>query len=261
MEREEGKQPPQKTPLHSQLEQVNSDNNFVLENEQSGTFTTFASFESESESDSSFSSNYDDEDAEFFLSQEFEADLQFIESQGSNNDDEDNDDEVDEGMEEDDEIDVDELTYEELIELGDFIGQEKRGLSANEICSCLHSHTYHCAENKNGTDRCVICQIEYEEGETLVAIQCEHPYHTDCISKWLQIKKVCPICNTEISVPKMEIRRSKRQLLSSSPKPKTSLIYFRGDSGLHVLFLERILDSKPLSFVHLSWLWLQQILI
>ncbi|TKY56122.1 E3 ubiquitin ligase BIG BROTHER-related [Spatholobus suberectus] len=201
MEREEGKQPPQKTPLHSQLEQVNSDN-FVLENglqEQSGTFTTFASLESESESDSSFDDNddyNDDGDADFFLSQEFETDLQFLESEGSN------DDYDDEGMEED-EIDVDELTYEELIELGDFIGQEKRGLSANEICSCLHSHTFHFAENKSGIDRCVICQVEYEEGEALVAIQCEHPYHTDCISKWLQIKKVCPICNTEISVPKM----------------------------------------------------------
>ncbi|KAL2317824.1 hypothetical protein Fmac_031700 [Flemingia macrophylla] len=200
MEREEGKQPPQKSPLHNQHEQVISSDNFALENgsqEQNGTFTTFATFESENESESSFDDNYDDEDAEFFLSQEFEADLQFLESEGSNDDD------YDEGMEEDDEIDVDELTYEELIELGDFIGQEKRGLSANEICSCLHSHTFHSSQNKSGTDRCVICQVEYEEGESLVAIQCEHPYHTDCISKWLQIKKVCPICNTEISVPKM----------------------------------------------------------
>lgn len=203
MEREEGKQPPQKTPLHNQHEQANSDNNFVQENnlqEQSGTFTTFASFESETEGESSFDDN--DYDADFFLSQEFESELQFLESEGSNDNGDDYDNEDDEDMEED-EIDVDELTYEELIELGDFIGQEKRGLSAHEICSCLHSHTFHSAENKSGIDRCVICQVEYEEGESLVAIQCEHPYHTDCISKWLQIKKVCPICNTEISAPKM----------------------------------------------------------
>ncbi|KAK7385157.1 hypothetical protein VNO78_30869 [Psophocarpus tetragonolobus] len=203
MEGEEGKQPPQKTPLHNQVEQVNSDN-FVVENdlqEQTETFTTFATFESETESESSFDDNdYDYDDGDFFLSQEFESELQFLESQGSN--DNDNDDDEDEDMEED-EIDVDELTYEELIELGDFIGQEKRGLSAQEICSCLHFHTFHSAENKSGIDRCVICQVEYEEGEALVAILCEHPYHTDCISKWLQIKKVCPICNTEVSVPKI----------------------------------------------------------
>ncbi|XP_027941696.1 E3 ubiquitin ligase BIG BROTHER-related-like [Vigna unguiculata] len=202
-QREEGKQQPsQKTPSHNnQLDPVESSDNVAPENvlqEQSGTFTTFASLESGSESDSSFDEH--DEDSEFFLSQEFESELQFLESEGSNDDDDDDDD--DEEMEED-EIDVDELTYEELIELGDFIGREKRGLSGSEICSCLHSYTFHSAESKSGVDLCVICQVEYEEGEALVAIQCEHPYHTDCITKWLQIKKVCPICNTEISAPKI----------------------------------------------------------
>ncbi|XP_027333626.1 E3 ubiquitin ligase BIG BROTHER-related-like [Abrus precatorius] len=200
MEGEEGKKSPQKTPSHSQLEQVDSD--FVLAfglQEQDGTFTTFATFESDSESESSFGNDDDDggDDADFFLSQEFETDLRFLESEGSNDDDYDDD----EGME-GDVIDVDELTYEELIELGDFIGKEKRGLSPNEISSCLQSCTFNAAENKSGIDLCVICQVEYEEGQALVAIQCEHPYHTDCISKWLQIKKVCPICSSEISVPK-----------------------------------------------------------
>ncbi|XP_061341900.1 E3 ubiquitin ligase BIG BROTHER-related-like [Gastrolobium bilobum] len=196
MEREEDKQSPQKNP-YTQLEQVSSDFNLAIGlQEQNGTFTAF-----ESESDSSFDNDDDDGDADFFLSQEFETDLQFLESEG-NNDDDDDDDDYDEEMEEDD-IDVDELTYEELIELGDFIGKEKRGLSANEISSCLHSYTCHSAKNKSGIDRCVICQVEYEEGEDMVALHCDHPYHEDCISKWLQIKKVCPICNIEISVPNM----------------------------------------------------------
>ncbi|CAJ1971905.1 unnamed protein product [Sphenostylis stenocarpa] len=197
---QEGKQPSQKTPSQNHLDPVDSSDIFAPQNgfqEQSDTFTTFASFESGTESESSFDDH--DDSSDFFLSQEFESELQFPESEGSNDDD---DSDSDEEMEED-EIDVDELTYEELIELGDFIGQEKRGLSANEICSCLHSHTFHSAESKSGIDLCVICQVEYEEGEALVAIQCEHPYHSDCISKWLQIKKVCPICNTEISAPKM----------------------------------------------------------
>jgi len=199
-QREEGKQPSQKTPPHNLHDPVDSSDNIAPENglqEQSGTSTTFASLESGSESESESSFNDHDEYSDFFLSQEFESELQFLESEGSNDDGDE-----EEEMEED-EIDVDELTYEELIELGDFIGQEKRGLSANEICSCLHSHTFHSAESKSGIDLCVICQVEYEEGEALVSIQCEHPYHADCISKWLQIKKVCPICNTEISAPRM----------------------------------------------------------
>ena len=133
------------------------------------------------------------------MSQEFETDLRFLEGERSNDDDD-----GDEDMEmEEDEIDLDELSYEELMELEEFIGEETRGLSANEISLCLYPYTCQCAESKSGIDRCVICQVEYEEGEALVALQCEHPYHSDCISKWLQIKKVCPICSNEVSTPNM----------------------------------------------------------
>ncbi|KAK7275618.1 hypothetical protein RIF29_16738 [Crotalaria pallida] len=188
MEPEEGrKQSPHKNP-YTQLEEVSSD--FVLAIGLQDQDGTFPSLESESGSDSSFNNDYD-RDADFFLSQELEPDLQFLESEGSNDDDEE--------LFDEDDIDVDELTYEELIVLGDFLGKEKRGLSAIEISSCLH----YSAESKSGIDKCVICQVEYEDDEALVALECEHPYHTDCITKWLQIKKVCPICSTEISVPKM----------------------------------------------------------
>ncbi|XP_057439980.1 E3 ubiquitin ligase BIG BROTHER-related-like [Lotus japonicus] len=189
-------QSPEKTP-YTQLEQANSD--FMLAiglQEQDGAFTALATFESDTEGDSSSDNNDYDNDADFFLSQEFESDLQFLESEGSSDDVEMEEEDDDDG------IDVDELTYEELIELGDFIGKEKRGLRANEIASCLHSQNYHVESKSGTTDLCVICQVEYEEGEALVALQCDHPYHTDCISKWLQIKKVCPICSSEISVPK-----------------------------------------------------------
>ncbi|KAJ0026160.1 hypothetical protein Pint_08138 [Pistacia integerrima] len=124
---------------------------------------------------------------------EFEAELEFLEGQDSNSEDEEE--------EEDDDIDVDELTYEELIALGEFIGEEKRGLSLNEISKCLHP-SKGSFDSKSGIDRCVICQVEYEEGEVVVAPPCEHPYHSECITGWLQVKKICPICSTEVSPPK-----------------------------------------------------------
>lgn len=193
---EDSKQSSHKNPPYTEFEQVNYD--FILAismQEQEGTLTMPSTIESETDEDVSDSSfdNDDDEDADFFESQEFETDPRFLEGEGSNDEEE---------MEmEEDEIDPDELSYEELIELGEFIGEEKRGLSPNEISSCLHPYTCQSAESKSGIDRCVICQVEYEEGEALVALQCEHPYHKDCISKWLQIKKVCPICNVEVSTP------------------------------------------------------------
>ncbi|XP_057440099.1 E3 ubiquitin ligase BIG BROTHER-related-like [Lotus japonicus] len=195
MEPEEGKQSSHKNP-YVELEQVNFD--YILAiglQEREREFTMLATIQSESDEDASESSF--DDDADFSERQEFETDPQFLECEGNNDD---------EGMEiEEDEIDPDELSYEELIELGEIIGEEKRGLSENEISSCLHPYTFQSAESKSGIERCVICQVEYEEGEeALVALdQCEHPYHGDCISKWLQIKKVCPICSNEVSTSNM----------------------------------------------------------
>ncbi|KAK7410598.1 hypothetical protein VNO78_01521 [Psophocarpus tetragonolobus] len=195
MEGEEGKQSSHKNP-YVELEEVDFD--FILAmsmQEQEREFTMLSTVESESDehlSDSSLDNN-DDGDADFLVSQEFETDLQFLEGEGSNNDDEE--------MEAEVEIDLDELSYEELMELGELMGEETRGLSTNELSMCLYPYTCQRYKNKSGIDRCVICQVEYEEGEELVALQCEHPYHADCISKWIQIKKVCPICSNEVSTP------------------------------------------------------------
>ena len=72
-------------------------------------------------------------------------------------------------------------------------------LSENEISCCSSLDTFNSADSRNGIDRCVICQFEYEEGESIAAlIQCEHPYHRDCICKWLRIRNVCPMCSSYI---------------------------------------------------------------
>lgn len=194
MDHEETRQPSERVPF-THLEQGNSD--FVLAmllQEQERAYTMLETIVSETEeesSDSSYVSNDDmndrinDEDFEFFQNQGFEEEREFLEN---------------EDMDQDDGLDVDELSYEELIALGEIIGVEKKGLSLNEVSSCLQSYVYKTMENKTGTDRCVVCQIEFEDGEDLVAIEpCEHPYHAECISKWLQVKKCCPICSTEVS--------------------------------------------------------------
>ncbi|XP_014500792.1 E3 ubiquitin ligase BIG BROTHER-related-like [Vigna radiata var. radiata] len=190
MEGDEGKQCSQNP--YVELEEVDFD--FILAlsmQEHEREFTMLSTIESESDEYLS--------DPDFVESHEFNSDLQFLEDEESN----DNDDDDEEEEMEEDEIDPDELSYEELMELGEFIGEETRGLSVNEISICLNPYTWQRDETKSGIDRCVICQVEYEDNEALVALQCEHPYHADCISKWLQIKKVCPICSNEVSTPNM----------------------------------------------------------
>ena len=185
----------------SQLDQVASDFALAIAlQEQERAFTLLLptpiltnSNNDELETDSSEETDDDldeDEDSsDFFPNHEVEEGLEFLEGEGSNSD---------EDMEEDD-IDPDELSYEELIALGEIVGEESRGLSVEEISISLRPCKYHSFQSKTGVDRCVICQVEYEEEEKVVALPCEHPYHADCIIKWLQIKKTCPICSTEVS--------------------------------------------------------------
>ncbi|MQM08122.1 hypothetical protein Taro_040973 [Colocasia esculenta] len=91
------------------------------------------------------------------------------------------------------EVDPDELSYEELIALGEAVGTESRGLAADTIAS-LPSVSY-----KKPLCRCVICRLDYEDGDSLIVLSCKHMYHPDCINQWLQINKVCPICSAEVS--------------------------------------------------------------
>ncbi|KAJ6836796.1 E3 ubiquitin ligase BIG BROTHER-related [Iris pallida] len=97
------------------------------------------------------------------------------------------------------EVDPDELSYEELIVLGDVVGTESRGLSADTIAS-LPSINYKGQDVQDeNSDKCVICRSDYEAGDPLVVLSCKHNYHSECITRWLQINKVCPICSTEVS--------------------------------------------------------------
>ncbi|KAJ6353532.1 hypothetical protein OIU76_002530 [Salix suchowensis] len=93
----------------------------------------------------------------------------------------------------------DELSYEELLALGEVVGTESRGLSAATIAS-LPSINYKTGSSQNGSnDSCVICRLDYEDGETLTLLSCKHSYHSECINNWLKINKACPVCNTEVS--------------------------------------------------------------
>ncbi|KAK1419388.1 hypothetical protein QVD17_28555 [Tagetes erecta] len=98
-----------------------------------------------------------------------------------------------------DDVDPDELSYEELIALGDVVGTESRGLSADSIAS-LRSVIYKTQNNQNGSsETCVICRLDYEDEDDLIILSCKHSYHSACITNWLQINKVCPVCSTEVS--------------------------------------------------------------
>ncbi|KAH6824602.1 RING/U-box superfamily protein [Perilla frutescens var. hirtella] len=99
-----------------------------------------------------------------------------------------------------DDIDPDTMTYEELLDLGEAVGTQSKGLS-QELINLLPTSKHKSGgifSRKKSVDRCVICQMRYKRGDRQINLPCKHAYHTDCGSKWLSINKTCPVCNSVV---------------------------------------------------------------
>ncbi|KAJ0232111.1 RING/U-box superfamily protein [Hirschfeldia incana] len=95
-------------------------------------------------------------------------------------------------------LDVDNMSYEELLSLGERIGDVCTGLNEETISNRLKQQKYssdtRCPQE---IEPCCICQEEYNEGEELGMLECGHGFHSQCIKEWLQRKNLCPICKTK----------------------------------------------------------------
>ncbi|CAM8972904.1 unnamed protein product [Rhodiola kirilowii] len=108
-----------------------------------------------------------------------------------------------------DTIDPDTMSYEELLELGETVGAENRGLS-KEVISLLPISRYKrwfFWRRKSRNERCVVCQMEYKRGDRQIILPCKHAYHAGCGAKWLSINKACPICYTDVVVRKSKPKK------------------------------------------------------
>uniref|UniRef100_A0ACD5T7D5 Uncharacterized protein n=1 Tax=Avena sativa TaxID=4498 RepID=A0ACD5T7D5_AVESA len=99
-------------------------------------------------------------------------------------------------------LDIDSMSYEELVALEERIGDVSTGLTESYIKENLRVNLYvpgaACIPDKSpvGNDACIICQEEYEAREVVGTLDCRHKYHATCIKQWLMVKNLCPICKT-----------------------------------------------------------------
>ncbi|CAL5035428.1 unnamed protein product [Urochloa decumbens] len=94
-------------------------------------------------------------------------------------------------------LDVDNMSYEELLALGERIGNVNTGLSEEKIMSTLKQWKYAIGaleDPPTSVEPCCICQEDYVEAEDLGTLDCGHDFDTACIKQWLVIKNLCPIC-------------------------------------------------------------------
>ncbi|KAK9071144.1 hypothetical protein SSX86_009712 [Deinandra increscens subsp. villosa] len=93
-------------------------------------------------------------------------------------------------------LDVDNMSYEELLALEESIGDVKTGLTDEVILKSLKQRKYFSFMALAGQnfEPCCICQEEYNNGDNIGTLDCGHEFHTCCIKQWLTQKNLCPIC-------------------------------------------------------------------
>ncbi|KAM5548085.1 hypothetical protein ABKV19_002176 [Rosa sericea] len=94
-------------------------------------------------------------------------------------------------------LDVDNMSYEELLALEDHIGYVSTGLSEEAAVASLKRSNYFLLADENAQKEfCSICQEDFIEEDELGTLDCGHSFHICCIKQWLGYKNVCPICKS-----------------------------------------------------------------
>ncbi|KAJ3161124.1 hypothetical protein HDU86_007746 [Geranomyces michiganensis] len=79
------------------------------------------------------------------------------------------------------------------------------------LCSVESSRTARTVEGGISAETCAICLDEYEDGETLRTLPCNHEFHTQCIDKWLTSKSsLCPLCKHDATPAHLVLEMEKR---------------------------------------------------
>jgi hypothetical protein len=85
-----------------------------------------------------------------------------------------------------------------------------RKVSINELNS--DGNTDSDDDNKAEDPSCAICMQDYKANDELRVLPCGHEFHTECVDKWLPMKKICPLCRHDITKP-METRPHQSKII------------------------------------------------
>ncbi|XP_074312074.1 uncharacterized protein LOC141647683 [Silene latifolia] len=92
-------------------------------------------------------------------------------------------------------LDIDSMSYEDLLALGERIGSVNTGVREDLLQKCLTESVYCSSDQVQEEGKCVICLDEYQHMDDVGIVKaCGHDYHVKCIKKWLSMKNSCPIC-------------------------------------------------------------------
>lgn len=44
---------------------------------------------------------------------------------------------------------------------------------------------------------CAVCLMEWEDGDEVIVLRCDHAFHADHVLPWLAQKPTCPVCKAD----------------------------------------------------------------
>ena len=100
-----------------------------------------------------------------------------------------------------DDVDIDDMTHEELVALGHRMGdvkQEQWKRQAQEAVDKLPTKRYKKDSKQEDVHLCTVCQCEFEQDDVIKVLPCKHRFHNGCIGDWLKKNPECPLCKRSI---------------------------------------------------------------
>jgi hypothetical protein len=91
----------------------------------------------------------------------------------------------------------------------------------DQTCQRVSSSVKHqCSESKQTDTMCSICLEEYDDGEVLRVLPCNHNFHTCCIVPWLTEQHAnCPLCKDSLVIPPSD--EEEREEIEHDVRPTT----------------------------------------
>ncbi|KAK9053917.1 hypothetical protein SSX86_024992 [Deinandra increscens subsp. villosa] len=96
-------------------------------------------------------------------------------------------------------LDIDNMSYEELLALEERIGNVNTGLNEETISKHIKQTQYVVETGQPNSEPCCICQEEYKDKDDLGTLDCGHGFHHGCIKQWLHQKNLCPMCKSTVA--------------------------------------------------------------
>ncbi|KAL4161906.1 hypothetical protein PRNP1_002456 [Phytophthora ramorum] len=97
-------------------------------------------------------------------------------------------------------VDPDNMTYEELLRLGEEVGDVKKERwrrMAVQVLSSLPTHRW--TRDHSEDLSCIICQYNFVPNDRAMTLPCAHVFHEDCVGGWIHENNNCPLCKREIT--------------------------------------------------------------